>query len=300
MSERIERILVPLDGSSLAESVLPTVEMLTRCLRAELILLHIIEEHAPQTVHGEPHLTSAAEAEAYLSRVAQRLEPGIQVEQHVHSNEENDVALSVASHAAELRADMVAMCTHGRSGLRRVVSGSIAQQVLRRVETPVLLVRPRMRMPGSLQNILVALDGTRSAEAALPVASYIAKRCGAALSLITVVPTLTTVSGDNAASARLIPLSTAITLDASEEQTAQYLGTLAQRLIAAGTQASSGVARGDTTQRLLEAAASTQADLVVLATHARTGLSALWVGSVAAGIIARVDRPVLMVRISGE
>src|SRR5436305_13626902 len=130
MSERIKRILVPLDGSGLAESVLPTVATMARCLGAGVVLLHIIEEHAPQTIHGEPHLTTTANAERYLAEVAGRY-AGIEIsEQHVHGTEENNVAMSIASHVAELQADVIALCTHGRSGLRRAVSGSIAQQVL--------------------------------------------------------------------------------------------------------------------------------------------------------------------------
>src|SRR6476646_6608995 len=126
MRNSIKRILVPLDGSGLAESVLPTVATIAECLHASLVLLHIIEERAPHTVHGEPHLTTTADAETYLMELAERYSTRVATEQHVHGTEENNVAQSIADHAEELQADLIALCTHGRSGLRRVVSGSIA------------------------------------------------------------------------------------------------------------------------------------------------------------------------------
>src|SRR5438552_12956520 len=112
MSGRFKRILVPLDGSRLAEAVLPLTVELSRCLAAKVMLLHIIEERAPQTVHGEPHLTSTQDANAYLSNIAQRYTGNVQFEQHVHGTEEQNVAQSIAEHVAELEADMVAVCTH--------------------------------------------------------------------------------------------------------------------------------------------------------------------------------------------
>jgi nucleotide-binding universal stress UspA family protein len=295
MSEHFHRILVPLDGSRLAEAVLPMAGLLARCLDAKVSLLHIIEERPPQTVHGEPHLTTVEQAQDYLTNVAQQLGPDLKVEQHVHGTEEQDVALSIASHAVELEADIIALCTHGRSGLRRVVSGSIAQQVLRRVTAPVLLVRPPMETPPALRTLLVPLDGTAQGEAALPVASEIASCCGATLNLVRVVPTVTTVTGDSSAAARLIPLSTSVTLDAEEAQARDYLASTLDRIEPGQKGTASEVRRGDTVQALAQAAAT--ADLIVLATHARAGLEAMWIGSVAAGLSGKSTRPLLLVRI---
>src|SRR6476620_11020109 len=137
----IKRILVPLDGSPMAESVLPVAVAIAGCTSATVILLHIIEDRPPKTIHGEPHLTTIPESQRYLEELASRLLPNIHVEYHVHDVEENDVAQSVAAHAAELNVDTIVLCTHGRSGPRRVVWGSIAQQVLKRVDAPVLIVR---------------------------------------------------------------------------------------------------------------------------------------------------------------
>jgi nucleotide-binding universal stress UspA family protein len=273
-------------------------------------LLHIIEEKAPATVHGEPHLTSASQAEAYLARIAQMLGGGEEVgtgggngageviEQHVHSTGEHDVAASIALHVTELAAGMVALCTHGRSGLRRALTGSIAQQVLQRVNCPVLLVRPQMRAPDALRAVLVPLDGTSDGEYAIPLAVRLAEACGARVDLLNVVATLGTITGDGAATARLVPNATAAALDLQEEQSRAYLGSIVQRLHATSVRATAEVKRGDTVQNIVEAAGRKNADIIVLATHGRAGLGALWIGSVAANMIDKVGRPLLLVGIN--
>jgi nucleotide-binding universal stress UspA family protein len=299
MSTRFKRILVPLDGSRLAESILPIVTTLARCLHTKVSLLHIIEERAPQTVHGFPHLTSTGDAERYIASVAESLGGDLEVEQHVHGTEEHDVALSIALHAEELDADMIALCTHGRSGLKRAVSGSIAQQVLKRVKVPVVLARPDMRAPSRLETVMIPLDSEGEGEVALPIATEIARECGATLRLVSVVPTINTLTGDEQAAARLLPNATAANLDAqADEQVRPYLSRLIERLATEGVNTQAEVHRGKTGTALVKEAAKNNADLIVIATHGRTGLGALWIGSVAAGLVSKVNQPLLLVRIA--
>ncbi len=300
MSKHLTRILVPLDGSRLAESTLPVVSALAKCADAKIILLHIIEEHAPHTVHGEPHLASAPDAQDYLARLAQSIMPGSDVEKHVHDTEEHDVALSIASHADELGASMVALCVHGRSGPKRLVFGSIAQQVLRRVNVPVLLVPDHPAENSTLDLLLVPLDGTTSAEASLPIASEIASSCDSELYLVKVVPTVSTVTGDRAASARLTPISTAATLDTEEVQAQSYLLDIGETLRSQHIRVGATVRRGETIPSLVATAHEVKAGVIVLATHGRAGLGTFWIGSVAAGLAGKVSQPLLLVRIPGE
>ncbi len=89
------RFLVPLDGSRLAESVLPVVQQVASRFHAQVTLLHIVEKHPPTVIHGEPHLTSVVQAQAYLEEIATRLRSSaIPVEIHVHRDKEDDVAWS--------------------------------------------------------------------------------------------------------------------------------------------------------------------------------------------------------------
>src|SRR5438105_182215 len=166
--------MVPLDGSHLAESALPAAAFLAQLFHASVTLIHLIERNATPAVHSDRHLTEPDEAQKYLQEVAQRaFAPGVAVERHVHTAEVSDVARSLVEHAAELKADLIVMCTHGRSGLRDLLFGSIAQQVVGLGRTPVLLVRPTPTgeaPPFACRLVLLPLDGDPAHEAALPVA----------------------------------------------------------------------------------------------------------------------------------
>src|SRR5581483_5223579 len=127
-------------------------------------LLHVTERAAPATVHGERHLQSEEEAVEYLRQVAERLcALGIEAE----------------THAQEDHAGLILLCTHGSGGIRDLLFGSIAQQVLKRGATPVLLARPApdgSAPPFDPHRLLVPLDGTAAAEAALGPAEDLSRR----------------------------------------------------------------------------------------------------------------------------
>jgi nucleotide-binding universal stress UspA family protein len=297
MKEPVTRILVPLDGSRLAEAVLPLTVYLAGKLGAVVSLLHIIEENAPATRHGEPHLTTPPEAERYLLDVASRFAGPAAFEHHVHATEENNVALSIARHTEELSADMVALCTHGRSDPMRVVFGSIADQVLRRVSEPVLLVRPGESVPASITKVLVPIDGEHPTGAPLALASRIALACDAEVELVSVVPTVNTLTGDRLSAARLTPIATAAALDAEEVAAGTSLQSHVGSLQAAGNSVSSAVRRGDVVNTLASLADTSGASLIVIATHASAGLRAVWGGSVAHALAQRVSQPMLLVKL---
>src|SRR5687768_6738885 len=128
MTPDIHRILVPLDGSALAEAVLPFAMGLAARAGASITLLHVIEQKAPDTVHGQRHLKREEDAAAYLADVAAGCTAaGVTVDTHVHNPAIADVAASIAEHAAELGADLIAIATHGSSGMRGLLMGDIAQ-----------------------------------------------------------------------------------------------------------------------------------------------------------------------------
>ena len=169
-----KHILIPLDGSSMAESVLASVAALNQKLNATITLIHVIEHNAPESVHGERHLTNEEDACNYLSEVAEKWFPdNTQVERHVHTEEVENVAASIVSHAGELAQDLIVMCAHGNSGLHDWVMGNIAQQVISQGKTPVLLLHPNNPKTSAplLAEILVAHDGEVEHEAGLPLAA---------------------------------------------------------------------------------------------------------------------------------
>lgn len=296
-----QHLLVPLDGSSLAESSLPYAVTLCQALDAAVTLIHIIEHHAPQEIHGERHLREENEAEAYLKQVAgQFFPPQTRIATHVHTEEVRNVARSIAEHAGEMAPDLIVMCTHGESGIFNLV-GSIAQQIISQGKTPILLVQPGDSPPSApvaLHKFLVALDGEPEHEQGLNTAAELAKYTHASLHLLTVIPTLGTLSGERAAAGRLLPGATSAMLDMTEECTVEYLEEKAAVLRAQGIPARTTIRRGDPVQQIL--ADSLDEDLIVLGTHGKAGIDAFWAGSVAPKIVSQTRLPVLLVPAAGH
>jgi nucleotide-binding universal stress UspA family protein len=294
-----EHLLVPLDGSRMAEAALPAAATLSKILDARVTLIHVIERRAPQEIHGERHLSDPAEASAYLSEVAARaFSPGVRVEQHVHTAEVTDVARSIVEHADEMEPDLVVMCTHGRGGVRTWLLGSIAQQVIALHATPVLLIQPDgvAATPSFVcQRLLVPLDGDPEHEQGLVVALALARACTADLHLLMVVPTLGSLSGEHGAAARLLPTATSAWLDMSEEGAEAHLHQKAIDLQALGLRATTEVYRGDPAGAIARTAQRVQSDLIVMGTHGKSGMDAFWSGSVAAQVSSRSRVPLLLV-----
>jgi nucleotide-binding universal stress UspA family protein len=299
-----ERIVVPLDGSQLAEAVLPVVVSLGRRLNAQVILLHALERDAPSEVHGEKHLTSESEAYQYLADVEERFFQGYsQMESHVHTSQVEDVAESIVEHIAEFRPGLIAMCTHGRSGLRTRLFGSIALKVVTAGRTPVLLVDPARFDPATryqCERILVPMDGDPDHEGGLPAAEALAKACQASLELLLVVPTAHTLSGEPAATAILLPGATRAVLDMSLEHAQEYLGEKADALQSTGVQAQANLLRGDPAASIVSASQDLKCDLIVLATHGKQSMQAFWEGSVSPKVITQSSVPVLLVPVEGQ
>jgi nucleotide-binding universal stress UspA family protein len=298
----ISRLLVPLDGSPMAESALVLAGRLAEAFAATLVLLHVIERRASPRRHGAHHLTRREEAEAYLAQVASRLQAdGRTVEWHTHAVPVGDVAESIATHADEHAIDLIVLSTHGEGGIRDALWGSIAQQVVEHTTRPVLLARaesPAATAPFVPQSIMVPLDGTAAAEAALPHAACLARGLGSVLRLVLVVPTLDTVSAEERATATFLPGASRLLLDVQEEQGSAYLDALAAATQAVGVRARAEVRRGEAVAQLATDTGEHADGLVVIATHGRAGLQAIWNHSVAARLLRRTQAPILLVPIS--
>jgi len=294
-----EHLLVPLDGSSLAEAALPAAAHLARALDARVTLVHVIERNPPQEIHGDRHLADPDQADAYLEEVAaQAFPPGVEVECHVHTDEVRDVAGSLTQHADELAPDLIVMCTHGRGGLRSWLWGSIAQQVIARGTTPILLIQPESRAESPefvCQRLLVPLDGNPEHEQGLPVAIELAHACGADIHLMMVVHTLGTLPRRQAPTGLLLPGATSLALDMDEEGAEALLRRKVAQFKSAGLPMTVEVSRGDPAVAIVRTAQRVQADIIVLGTHGRTGMDAFWSGSVAPQVSSRSRVPLLLV-----
>jgi len=138
--EKFERILVPLDGSECAENILPKVEKLATDLKASIALLRVAYASTfPGMDPTEAEVTVVREAEDYLRKIEERLKAkGFRVDSHVRYGDE---AEEIMDHAGQKDIDMIAMSTHGRSGVKRFLLGSVAEKILRHSPKPIFLVR---------------------------------------------------------------------------------------------------------------------------------------------------------------
>lgn len=294
-----KQLLVPLDGSHLAEAALPAALVLAQKLQASITLMHVIERDAPRKIHGEPHLANEMEARAYLDRVAAlAFSAEVRVKSHVHTSAVSDVARSLVEHAGEFKADLIVMCTHGRSGLRGLLFGALAQQILNLGPTPVLLIHPTETGAApafACRRLLVPLDGNPDHEQGLAVAVSLAQTCAATLQLVMVVHTVGTLSGQRAATARLLPGTTLALLELKEQQAVAYLQPHLAHLQAVGLTAAALVLRGEPARVIVQTARQVQADLIVLSTHGKTSLAAFWAGSITPRVASQPHVPLLLV-----
>jgi nucleotide-binding universal stress UspA family protein len=288
-----KRILVPLDGSRLAETILPPARSLAETLDAQLLLLHVLEQSAPPEVHGERHLADVAEAQAYLATQAEQAErSGIATEVHVHERRVHDVAAAIDQHAHELGADLLAMCAHGRSNLRMRLIGSIAERILRGGSVPILL-RTVRRAGGSdfaLRKVLVPLDFEHDVEAALSAASTLASAYEAEVIL------LSAPDAPEPTATRLLPGTAELARRFDEAALRRRLDALASTLRESLRAVETIVDDGAATKAIISAAISLPADLIVLVTDAHGGLSRWYDPSTGQQLLSRPDLTLLLIK----
>lgn len=289
-------ILVLLDGSKLSEAALPPAAFLAAALKSQVTLLHVIEQDAPSEVHKDRHLTQPDEAKAYLQEVAARAFPsGAKVETHVHTAPVSDVVRSIVEHAtSEFQPDLIVTCTHGRGGMRDLLYGSIAQQVVAQVTTPLLLIKPG-RSGFNLDGILVPLDPDSDHDDSLPMSESLAGSFHAQINLLSVVPTFSTLGGEQVATSSLTPASTQAFLDMKEENARKDLQTHIDEFQKMGLKVSAQILRGDPSSTIVKTAEQSQADLIILSTHGHAGMGAFWARSVAPKVAQKTKTPLLLI-----
>lgn len=295
---RFDKILVPLDGSQLAEEIMVVVGEIASRFDSEVTLLHVLERDAPSTVHGQRHITDPNEGISYLKRVAaDLLDGGVRVQTHVHPRGVHSVAAAIDAHAHEYGADLIAMCKHGRSGLRERIVGSIAQQILKGGAIPILLHPPKVEAATAFEpkRILVPLDFEHDIDPVLDVVSQLAKAFDAKVVLMTAVPT-PVAARRGFVSARFRPSVTAVGLEIEAEEAIAQLKTRGGQLAAAGVEVELDIGYDDPADAILHAAHGEGVGLVVLSTQARAGLETWLESGVGGRVIAAGPGNLLLMR----
>jgi nucleotide-binding universal stress UspA family protein len=278
-------LLVPLDGTYLAERAVSYAVVLAQRLRARLVLYH---NAPPGALEQRPddERASALELETLAAEIRAK---GVAVETVVDHAFHGEVGRTITEAARDRGADLVVMATHGRTELQDAFFGSAAERVVRDAGLPVLVIPANYDQPWSVDpdlRILVGLDDSVPAKPALEVARAIAGRSGGTLLLIRFIEPGSRDSNGQAQAAAMAE---------AQAQLEQIAGELRQ----AGLSVEVLVEAGDPKLGLAALAEARKVDLVVMSTHGRHGLSRLAIGSVTEATLRRATVPLLAVRTGG-
>jgi nucleotide-binding universal stress UspA family protein len=295
------KILVPLDGSKTAECILPTVRYLASALTLPVELLTVVETvgmAASMEAHKAPdHGMFAGEArrasQSYLERAGQTFPQGAVIS----SIETGMPAEIILAKAAADPSTLIAMATHGRSGLNRWLLGSVAEKVLRSAHNPLLLIRATDEekiADGKLKSVIVPLDGSGLAEKILSHVSYLAQRLNLEVHLARAydLPPDAYLVGDGLMVSGPAQYREAVHADAQT-----YIDGKAQQLQAEGLEQVIATAiEGDPASEIIDLANTMANGIVAMSTHGRSGIGRWALGSVTEKVIRHGNNPLLVIR----
>lgn len=300
------RLLIPLDCSKTAETVLPYARSLAGSLNipAELMRVIDISEMTSQISPGKARfLDTIGEDEArnsrgYLEGIAHGF-PGVRVQCTVKKGKPAEV---IIEKAAANKDTLIAMPTHGRSGLNRWLLGSVAEKVLRGSTNPLLLVRANEKAKSdgeaTLKSVIVPLDGSELAEFVLPAVVELAKVLNLEVLLIRVFDIPATLYGGSEG-------RYAINYDAIRKQfrseAHDYIEKKAEELRQLGLDKVSLVCpEGYSADEILLLGQQIPDSFIAMCTHGRSGMSRWVLGSVTEKVVRHSDNPVLIIRLGTE
>jgi nucleotide-binding universal stress UspA family protein len=275
-----ERVLVPLDGSETAEAILPQARRFLKCHEAEVILLQALPKYAPDFHFAVPGRRE--EVTAYIrKRAFELIQDGIPAQGLVkHGN-----AASVILETAEAeRVSMIAMSTHGRTGLERFVFGSVAEKVLRAGPVPIFLVRSFAK-PGlsrgrleelPLRNILVPLDGSPESARVISLVGNVARPLDSHVTLLHVVE-----------ADPLAPHWPPLEKSLDEARKSLTDGCIPNRI---------EERQGDPATEILRFCEENGSDLIMMGSHGRSGPSRWVLGSVTEKVLRAAPVPMIVAR----
>lgn len=296
---RFRSIMVPLDGSPLAEQALPLAVRIAERAKAKLRLVLVHMPPPPPIDRASAKVATSLELavrksekdylrglQAKLRETTGRAVSGATLTGRVPN--------ALADQVTELGVDLVAIATHGRGGVQRAWLGSVADELIRSLEVPVLVVRPGASGPPKVGSIIVALDGSALAEQALGPAAAMADLLGAEVTLVRVVQPVLLASDPT------LPLPSAyddVATDLLRTQAQDYLDDLAESLRAEGIRTTAVASLGwNVVETLLDLTQAQGLGMIAIATHGRGGVRRLALGSVADKLVRAAAVPVLVVR----
>lgn len=267
----LRRLLVATDGTDASAAAVRTGVALARAHAARLIGLSIALDN-PEYSTLVPNLQEAAETSAReaLKSFIEEAGPGVETV----TRDATDPVQGIVAAAAELNADLIVMGRQNKGALGRLLVGHTTAGVIGAGSTPVLVV-PRA---GRLweKRVLLATDGSSYSQAATDAAGRVAAQNGLPVSVVSVVT-----SSHN---------------DARRKEAEHAVSVALDHLRSLGLQAEGQVAEGRPDEAIVQAAEATGADLIVVGSRGRTGLTKVLMGSVAERVVGHASCPVLVVK----
>jgi len=297
------KILVPLDGSELAEYAIKPAFTLAAHNRSELTLLRVpivgdIVSYglSPQDLvwRDEVLRTNFGEAEHYLAQVRDHYQQtGVTIRPVTVSG---DPASTIVDYARAESIDLIVMSTHGRTGISRWVLGSITERVLRQAPCPVLVIRNSQ----PIERALITLDGSPLSQLALAPGVSVASQLGAQLTLLTIATSQSKASLESAFTlAQTGPEPVHSECGSTRELAEAYLNSLVHQGLTAEMTSSEPhleVMEGPPAHAILEYAEANNITLLIMATHGRSGLLRWVYGSVTEKVLRNSRAALLVVR----
>jgi nucleotide-binding universal stress UspA family protein len=289
----IRKILVPLDGSQLAETALPFATALARRASASLALIRATDSHSLFGDVGSAQTRIIASAEKYLESVAGRLNAeGLQAECGAPFG--GSPSEWIVDEIEMRQADLAIMATHARAGAEHWLHGSVAESVVHKSHVPVMVVPAgaAQRLNAEHPTVVVPLDGSLLSESVLPFASDFARAIAASMVLVAVVPR----QGKLVAG----PFG-AVTIDVGDDHSnlegsaGTYLADIAEWTKTGGVSAETVLRHGEAPDEIIATIEEYAPAVVVMATHGRAGLVRTMLGSVAGAVVHRAALPIVLV-----
>ena len=299
-----KRIIVPLDGSELAEGVLPYARSLARALELPVTLLQVIDPDVVSAFTNPAHNRYFDNVAAgmkmnsadYLRKLASSFAPPAKVDQAV---EVGKAAETIVNKAGDDPSTLIAMATHGRSGFQRWILGSVAAKVLHASHNPLLLIRPREPSAPShdeapLKSIVVPLDGSDLAASVLPLVMEMAKKMKSEIVLLRAYALPMSVYGFS--DEDYVPNMDELNAQVKQEA-AEYIKRMVEELKGKGMEKVSAVVmQGLGAAEIIDFAQKTPDNLVAMCTHGRSGVGRWVLGSVTERVVQNSGDPVLVIR----
>jgi nucleotide-binding universal stress UspA family protein len=293
-----EKILIPLDGSELAEAAIPYATNMAEQLEAEICLLHVCPPEHQSYVHmHQIYMNSILTGmrlkmkETWLSSKELKIQAEVIV---------GDPIKVIFDYVKLKGIDLISLTTHGNSGFKPWSMGNVADKIVRGSGIPTLLIRVKEKKDLELrkaivQKILVPLDNSDASKACLPYAVELAKKLKAGLTIFSMAQTAYAQNLNSAGSG--IGINWDAVDKASEQAADEYLVTIEEDLKTSGVQIDHRSILGiDAAYEILEMEKKGMFDMVIMSTRGRSSIARWAFGSVAEKVLREGNLPILLIK----